>query len=74
MSTLLRYKKEDGTWADLPTIKGDPGEPGEKGEKGDKGDKGDPGATYDDTEIKAEIKALQDELLGVDALIGEVTE
>lgn len=69
MSTIMRYKKEDGTWANLPTIKGEKGDPGEKGEPGEKGD---PGATYDDTEIKAEIKALQDELLGVDALIGEV--
>lgn len=69
MSTIMRYKKEDGTWANLPTIKGEKGDPGEKGEPGEKGD---PGETYDDAKIKAEIKALQDELLGVDALIGEV--
>lgn len=72
MSTIMRYKKEDGTWTGLPTIKGEKGDPGEKGEKGDPGEKGEPGATYDDTEIKKDIKALQEELLGVDALIGEV--
>lgn len=38
------------------------GEPGEKGEKGEKGDKGDPGETYDDTEIKAEIGELKEDI------------
>lgn len=61
MSTIIRYKDENGKWVSLPSIRG------EKGEKGETGDKGDPGPSYDDSEIKAE-------LLGVDALIGEVTE
>lgn len=40
-------------------IQGNRGEKGDTGEKGDKGDKGDPGETYDDTEVKADITALQ---------------
>nr|DAL84768.1 MAG TPA: collagen triple helix repeat protein [Caudoviricetes sp.] len=39
--------------------KGDRGEQGIQGVKGDKGDKGDPGESYDDTEMRASIAALQ---------------
>lgn len=45
--------------------KGDRGEKGDKGDKGDqgvqgeKGDKGDPGATYDDTDLKNRVTALE---------------
>lgn len=31
---VLRFKQADGTWMDIPAIKGDPGEPGEPGEPG----------------------------------------
>lgn len=37
MSTIMKYRDTDGTWKELPVI---------KGEKGEKGEKGDPGATY----------------------------
>ena len=68
MATIIRYKDENGKWVSLPSIRG------EKGEKGETGDNGDPGPSYDDSEIKADIQSIKAELLGVDALIGEVTE
>jgi hypothetical protein len=42
--------------------KGDTGEKGEKGDKGDTGEKGADGATYDDTEIRNKIAALEKQL------------
>ena len=54
-TTILRVKQPDGTWAEVPALKGSTGEPGPqgiqgpagpagpKGDKGDKGEKGDKG-------------------------------
>ena len=32
--SILRVKQQDGTWMDIPAIKGDPGEPGSPGKDG----------------------------------------
>ena len=42
---LLKMRKADGTWVEIPAIVGSKGDKGDKGEKGDKGDKGDKGET-----------------------------
>lgn len=61
---IVQVKGNQGT----PGEKGEKGDRGEKGEKGDKGDqgiqgpkgdKGDPGATYDDTDLKNRVTALE---------------
>lgn len=58
--SVLKIKDANGTWQDIPAIKGATGSQGPTGPQGPKGDKGDPGLTQQEVQdlIDASIEEL----------------